>query len=175
VQSIASKPKRSRAAAGAEARRIAEGVGALLRHTLSFGRGSDYLSVIEESGLTLTQLKTLLFLSGGPEESLPVKRISEDLGITPSAATRAVDALFERGFVNRSEDSEDRRVRRIAITEGGRALVETITSRRMAGLEAFAAGLNATQRRKLATAFEALMENDDFAAAYRANQRGVRR
>jgi len=164
-----------RAPSKAEARLVAAGLGALMRCTLNYGGGGDYLSAIEESGLTLTQLKALMALEAGGEEPSPVKRIAEELGITAPAATRAVDALYERGLVERSEDLEDRRVRRIAITRAGRNLVETVISRRMASLEAFAAALSAPQRRKLASAFNALMSDDDFADAYRANEKGAHR
>jgi DNA-binding MarR family transcriptional regulator len=154
--------------------RIAAGLGALMRCTLNFGGGGDYLSAIEDSGLTLTQLKALMALQAGQGEPCPVKRIAEGLGITPPAATRAVDALYDRGLVDRTEDSEDRRVKRIAITAAGRDLVETVISQRLANLEAFAAALSAAQRRKLAAAFEALMADDDFAAAYESNKKGAR-
>jgi DNA-binding MarR family transcriptional regulator len=154
--------------------RIAAGLGALMRCTLNYGGGGDYLVAIEESGLTLTQLKALMALQGGEEEPRPVKRIAEELGITPPAATRAVDALHDRGLVDRTEDPEDRRVKRIEITPAGRELVETVISQRMASLVAFAAGLGAAQRRKLAAAFEALMADDDFAAAYESNKKGAR-
>jgi len=159
----------------AEAAQIAAGLGALMRCTLNYGGGGDYLSAIEESGLTLSQLKTLMSLQAGGEERCSVKQIAEELGITPPAATRAVDALYDRGLVDRSEDLEDRRVRRIAITAAGRDLVETVISQRMASLKAFAAGLSAPQRRKLVAAFDALKSDGDFAAAYRSNEKGARR
>jgi DNA-binding MarR family transcriptional regulator len=171
----ASEATTVRARPQSEAAQIAAGLGALMRCTLNYGGGGDYLSAIEESGLTLTQLKVVMVLQAGGEEPRSVKQIAEELGITPPAATRAVDALFDRQLVDRSEDLEDRRVRRIAITARGRDLVEAVISQRMASLEAFAADLSATQRRKLTAAFEALMSDDDFAAAYRSNAKGVRR
>jgi DNA-binding MarR family transcriptional regulator len=171
----ASQTTTPRAAPEAEATQIAAGLGALMRCTLNYGGGGDYLSAIEESGLTLGQLKTLMALHAGGEEPCSVKQIAEQLGITPPAATRAVDALYDRGLVHRSEDLEDRRVRRIAITAAGQDLVETVISQRMASLEAFAAGLSSPQRRKLASAFDALMSDGDFAAAYRSNEKGARR
>jgi DNA-binding MarR family transcriptional regulator len=158
-----------------ERRRIAEGLLALMRNLWTYDRGGGFLQAIEENGLGLTQVKALLALDSDDGEPCPIRQLAGELGITAPSATRAVDALVERGLISRSEDPEDRRVRRIAITEAGRRVVGELASRRAAGLEAFADGLNASQRRKLLAALEALLENEDFAAAHRANQRGARR
>jgi DNA-binding MarR family transcriptional regulator len=144
-------------------RRIADGLLALMRRLWTYDRGGGFLQAIEESGLSLTQVKALIALDderGGPR---PIRGLAEELGITAPAATRAVDALVERRLVSRSEDPDDRRVRRIAITDAGRRLVGELASRRAAGLEAFAEGLSAAQRRRLLAALDALLEGDDFA------------
>jgi hypothetical protein len=57
-------------------------------------------------------------------------------------------------------------VRRVAITERGKKLVDTLLVVRQAGLEAFAESLSAAQRRKLDAAIGALMDRDDIAATY---------
>jgi DNA-binding MarR family transcriptional regulator len=145
-------------------RRIADGLLALMRRLWTYDRGGGFLQAIEESGLSLTQVKALLAVDdeqGGPR---PIRELAEELGITAPAATRAVDALVERRLVSRSEDPEDRRVRRIAITDAGRRLVGELASRRAAGLEAFAGRLSAAQQRKLLVALEALLEGDDVAS-----------
>jgi DNA-binding MarR family transcriptional regulator len=141
-------------------RRIAKGLLALMRRLWAYERGGGFLQAIEESGLSLTQVKALLVLDaeqGGPR---PIRELGEELGITAPAATRAVDGLVERRLVSRSEDPVDRRVRRIAITDAGRRLVAELASRRAAGLEAFAEGLSPVQQRKLLAALEALLEGD---------------
>jgi hypothetical protein len=54
----------------------------------------------------------------------------------------------------------------VRITADGRDLVETLTTVKRNGLEAFAATLTATQRRKLDAAVEALMDREDIAKTY---------
>jgi DNA-binding MarR family transcriptional regulator len=140
---------------------------ALLRHLFLYDRGNQ-LRVIEESGLSMTQCKALLELGGLGEETEPrqVSDLAETFGVSVPSMSRAVDALVKKRLATRVEDAEDRRVRRVAITERGKRLVETILVVRQAGMEAFAATLSAAQRRKLDAAIDSLMDREDIAHAY---------
>jgi DNA-binding MarR family transcriptional regulator len=52
--------------------------------------------------------------------------LARDIDITTGATTRVIDALEERGFVERDRSAEDRRVVRLKITDAGQAkLMET--------------------------------------------------
>jgi len=150
-----------------EAQDTAARLGALLRHLFLYDRG-NMLRVIEESGLSMTQCKALLELGGmGAEEPCQVSDLAETLGVSVPSMSRAVDSLVKARLATRVEDVEDRRVRRIAITERGKKLVETLLVVRQAGMEAFAAGLGTAQRRKLDAAIDSLMDREDIAEAYR--------
>jgi DNA-binding MarR family transcriptional regulator len=155
--------------------RIADGVVALMRYLWEHDRGAGYLAAVEESGMTLPQLKALITLAGREEGPCPIKDLAESLGLAPPAATRIVDALVERGLATRTEDPDDRRVRRIAPTASGRRFVEDFAQRRTAGLEALADRLTPAQRRKLVAAFDDLLENEDFRRLYEANRRASRK
>jgi DNA-binding MarR family transcriptional regulator len=155
--------------------RIADGVLALMRYLWEFDRGAGYLAAVEESGMTLPQLKALITLAGVDEGPCPVKDLAEQLGLAAPAATRIVDALVDRGHATRTEDPDDRRVRRIAITTSGRKFVEEFAHRRTEGLEALADRMTPAQRGKLVAAFDALLENESFRSVYDANRRAARR
>lgn len=151
----------------AEAQDTAARLGALLRHLFLYDRG-NMLRVIEESGLSMTQCKTLLELGGmGATEPRQVSDLAETFGVSVPSMSRAVDALVKKRLATRVEDVEDRRVRRVAITEKGKKLVETLLVVRQAGMEAFAGSLSAPQRRKLDAAVDSLMDREDIADAYR--------
>lgn len=152
---------------GAGAQETAARLSALLRHLFLYDRGNQ-LRVIEESGLSMTQCKALLELGGLGEETEPrqVSDLAETFGVSVPSMSRAVDALVKKRLATRVEDAEDRRVRRVAITEKGKRLVETLLVVRQAGMEAFAASLSAAQRRKLDAAIDALMDREDIAHAY---------
>jgi len=151
----------------AEEQDTAARLSALMRHVFLYDRGNQ-LRVIEESGLSMTQCKALLELGGIGESADPrqVSDLAERFGVSVPSMSRAVDALVKKKLVTRLEDPDDRRVRRVAITAKGKKLVDTLLVVRQAGLEAFAAGLSAAQRRKLDAAIESLMDREDIAETY---------
>jgi DNA-binding MarR family transcriptional regulator len=69
--------------------------------------------------------------------------------------------------VTRVEDPDDRRVRRLSITDKGRRLAGEIVAARLADLEAFADNLTPAQRRKLDGALEAVLDEEAIRAAVR--------
>jgi DNA-binding MarR family transcriptional regulator len=150
-----------------EAQETAARIGALLRHLFLYDRG-NVLRVIEESGLSMTQSKSLLELGGLGEapEARQVSELAETLGVSVPSMSRAVDGLVKKRLATRVEDPDDRRVRQVRITPKGKDLVETLLVVRQAGMEAFAASLTAAQRRKLDAAVDSLMDRTDIAEAY---------
>jgi DNA-binding MarR family transcriptional regulator len=123
---------------------------------------------MDESGLSLTQVKALLMLAGPDgEEPYAGRDIAERLEVSLASVSRAVDGLVRGRLVSRVEDSEDRRVRRLTITDEGRRLAGEIVAARMADLEAFAEGLTASQRRKLDAALDAVLEDEEIRAVAR--------
>jgi DNA-binding MarR family transcriptional regulator len=141
-------------------------LGALFRYMFAFDRGAQ-LRAMEESGLTLTQCKALFVLAGPPERgACPGKDLAEQVGLSMATISRAVDGLVDASYATRVEDPEDRRVRRIAITEAGERAVGQIVSARLEGLREFAEGLSATERRKLDGALEVLLRRPELAAIY---------
>ena len=78
---------------------------------------------IEETGLGLSDFGVLeILLHKGP---LPVNTIGPIVDLTPGSISIAVDRLFAKGLVSRVESSEDRRVRIVALTARGRALIDS--------------------------------------------------
>jgi DNA-binding MarR family transcriptional regulator len=156
-----------------EAQETAARLSALLRHVFLYDRGNQ-LRVIEECGLSMTQCKALLELGGIGERTEPrqVGELAETFGVSVPSMSRAVDALVGERLATRVEDTDDRRVRRVAITAKGKKLVDTLLVVRQAGLEAFAGSLSASQRRKLDAAIDSLMDREDIAATYE-HLRGV--
>jgi MarR family 2-MHQ and catechol resistance regulon transcriptional repressor len=76
---------------------------------------------IEETGLGLSDFGVLeVLLNKGP---LPVNTIGSIVDLTPGSISIAVDRLFAKGLVTRVESTEDRRVRIIALTPGGKDLI----------------------------------------------------
>jgi MarR family 2-MHQ and catechol resistance regulon transcriptional repressor len=78
---------------------------------------------IEETGLGLSDFGVLeILLHKGP---LPVNTIGPMVDLTPGSISIAVDRLVARGLVSRVESTEDRRVRIVALTPRGKALIDS--------------------------------------------------
>lgn len=148
-----------------ELRQTAARLGAFMRHIFIFS-GGEHLRKLEESGLTLTQCKTLLMLAGPEgEEPYAGRDIAERLQVSLPSVSRAVDGLVRSRLVRRVEDPDDRRVRRLSITDKGQRLAGEIVAARLADLEAFAESLTPAQLRKLDTALEAVLDREEIRAA----------
>lgn len=111
---------------------------------------------IKASGLSMPQFSVLMRLHyRGPCE---VADIGVQLGITAAAASQLVDRLVQCGLLNRVEDSHDRRVRQISLTESGQALVKQALETRNAWTAALTARLTRAQQSRIAAALTDLIE-----------------
>ena len=78
---------------------------------------------IEKTGLGLSDFGVLeVLLHRGP---LPVNTIGPIVDLTPGSISIAVDRLVAKGLVSRVESAEDRRVRIVALTPRGKALIDS--------------------------------------------------
>lgn len=80
---------------------------------------------------------------------LNVTQVAELLGLQHSSASRAIDRLVADAFVSREEDPEDRRQKRLELTEAGTAKVHEIDAIFGAEFSALAAGLSRDEQQTL--------------------------
>jgi DNA-binding MarR family transcriptional regulator len=130
---------------------------------------------IGELDLTFTQLKALCVLESDDDgQGRSVKALAESLGVSLPAMSRAVDGLFERGFVGREEDSVDRRMKRVRLTDAGRAAPLALNEARLSALHELMDSLDDEQAEALAGALELILGRREEIAAYRpAEERAV--
>jgi len=119
--------------------------------------------------LTLTQIKLLHHLEAAGRE-LTLKEGAELVHVSLPAASRAVDDLFRRGYVERHEDLVDRRMKRVSLTEPGSAVIRRLNAARISGLEQFTETLTPPERRTLAQALTKLLAHQEIAACRPAAQ-----
>ena len=124
------------------------------------GSSREMFAILGELDLTMTQMKTLGMLDDCVEE-VSVKELSERLGLSLPATSRTVDGLLRRGLLSRHEDTEDRRIKRVRLTDDGRVVVQRIVTARLQGLEAFASTLSDDQRARLMAALADLPHRKD--------------
>ncbi len=124
---------------------------------------ADLFEAVGALDLSFTQIKLLHYL-GDADEELTLKQAAEAVHVSLPAASRMVDDLVRRGFVERREDPEDRRMKRVRVTDSASAVVRKLNAARLSGLEEFARGLTDPERSVLATALDELLKRPDVAA-----------
>lgn len=123
-------------------------------------------NAIAELDLSFTQIKALCALeSDGQERS--VKSLADSLGVSLPAMSRAVDGLFERGFVGREEDKADRRMKRVRLTEPGRTVPLALNEARLSALQELIGSLTDPEAEALESALGLILEHREEIAAYR--------
>ena len=123
----------------------------------------DFFRAMAEHELSLTQVKVLYKLED-EETGKSIKAIADEFSMSLGAMSRCVDALHQRGFLERREDSDDRRMKSVSITPAGRDLTGRLTELRLSQLGAFLSTLSESQRKRLAGALESILEREDVAA-----------
>ena len=126
---------------------VAGELGVLMKHLLG-SSSRDFFSAIEEAGLTFTQVKCLNLLADAPEP-LAQGALSETLGLSGPAISRAVDGLAQRGEVKRTEDPRDRRSKLLTVSARGRRSLDRLIAIRLAAIKRFVAELTEEERAAL--------------------------
>jgi DNA-binding MarR family transcriptional regulator len=97
-----------------------------------------------EKSLTLSQYALLQALSG--RDAARVRDLASEAGITPSTATRILDALERRAIVSRARSDDDRRGVTVRLTALGREMFNSQDAWLRGRQRAFYDGLPPTER-----------------------------
>ena len=118
---------------------------------------TEVMAVTAEFDLTMSQLR-MLFVLDKARADLAVNEVADQVALSMAAAGRAVDGLVRGGLLSRREDSLDRRIKRIGLTDAGKRAIEQIGVARRHSVERFVDALNKTERAALAAAVATLGE-----------------
>jgi MarR family 2-MHQ and catechol resistance regulon transcriptional repressor len=118
---------------------------------------------LSELDLTFAQSQVLFHVNDHP--GCPMGDVAKAFGVTLPAVTHIVDRLEQKGFAARGAMPGDRRVTTLELTTAGRALARELDSTRTRAMEAILARVSATERRRIVTGVEALVD-----AAMRATE-----
>jgi DNA-binding MarR family transcriptional regulator len=160
--------------AGAPARTtLARDMYALLSYLMRAANVGTF-NAIAELDLSFTQIKVLCALEmEGQDRS--VKALADSMSVSLPAMSRAVDGLFERGFVQREEDPIDRRMKRVRLTESGRTVPLALNEARMSALHELIGSLDGEEAESLQKALALMLERRPEIAAYRPGARAAKR
>jgi len=109
---------------------------------------------LQSVDLTMRQLRVLLILSFS--DGLAGRELSAALGVGLAAVTGIADRLAARDLVRRAVDPVDRRVRRVYLTEAGRALVTGLRDSGREGKRRLLRRLTTAELRDYARSMDAL-------------------
>ncbi|MEA2292242.1 MAG: hypothetical protein QOF17_1265 [Solirubrobacteraceae bacterium] len=120
----------------------------------------EVFHVAAELDLSLTQLRCLFVLATSDHEC-GLTEVGSQVGLSPAAIGRAVDALVRDGLVTRREDAADRRVKRIALTGAGRAVLRRLAAARREGLRTFVETLGDDERERFSSALAPVLDRPE--------------
>jgi MarR family transcriptional regulator, organic hydroperoxide resistance regulator len=122
--------------------RSSERSGELLRELMCLviqRSAGEMMRIMAAEGLSMPQMVSLHMLRDcGP---LSISAIAEKLSLSLAATSHLVDRMVQHDLVLRSEDTTDRRQKRVAIAPSGKALLERLVQARLREATQIMAGL----------------------------------
>lgn len=96
-----------------------ERIEAIMQHGQAIKRGYDIGNRFthQHFGMTMTQASVLLLLMHEGRKTM--SEVAVALGVSKSAASQLIDGLVERGFVDRTQHDDDKRVIYVSVSRRG--------------------------------------------------------
>jgi len=116
-----------------------------------------FAAQLGELNLGFTQLAALYALADSG--TMTISDMADTIGRSPSAVSRLVDSLVERQLVERRQDSEDRRLRTLALTGRGKAVLGRVDRARAEEFLAIVRPLTTRERAVVGMGVAALATN----------------
>ncbi len=125
-------------------------------HTIMRRSFHDFKEFMDAWGLSPSQANALmrLYHSG----ACGVSDIGDHVGLSNPAASQMVDRLVQMGLVERTENTSDRRVRRLALTEKGCRLAEMGVMAYSRWLEELTKDMTESQKVEICSVLSQLIE-----------------
>ena len=117
----------------------------------------DFKRFMAETGLSFSQVSILmrLYHRGGHGG---ISDVGEHLMVSKAAASQNIDRLVQLGLVERYEDLQDRRLKKLNLTSKGQALVSSGISIRCQWVKGLTEALNAEQQTMIISALTLLTD-----------------
>ena len=117
----------------------------------------DLAEVAGLAGLKPGQFQVLAELRSRDPLPMSASELARAIILTTGGMTPVLDGLEERGLIHRQVDLDDRRARRISITEKGRSLISRALDLQIAHHRALNAVLTAEEREALSAILRKLL------------------
>lgn len=115
----------------------------------------EFIHYAKTRDLSMSQIGALFHMY---RSSSDVSGIGDHLGVTRAAASQMLERLVQQDLIIRTEDPDDRRVKKIVLTEKGRCILQEAINARQGWLSILAQRLSPEEKEKLSTAFNIIIE-----------------
>jgi DNA-binding MarR family transcriptional regulator len=117
----------------------------------------ELAEICADAGLTAGQFQVLAELHGRELSPMTASGLARAIVLTSGGMTPVLDQLEARGLIRRQIDSEDRRARRITITEKGRSAVNGALNQQITRYHAISSELLVEERETLSAILRKLL------------------
>lgn len=115
----------------------------------------EFLLYSRKTGLSMSQIGALLHIN---KHSVGVSDVGDGLGVTNAAASQMLDRLVHQDLIVRTEDPDDRRGKKIVLTDKGRRIIEESTDARQGWLNDLAVTLSPAEKVQVLAALDILIQ-----------------
>ncbi|MGB9640154.1 MAG: MarR family winged helix-turn-helix transcriptional regulator [Anaerolineales bacterium] len=123
----------------------------VMRHSMH-----NFIRFAKENNFSMAQINALFRISH--KGTCGVSDLGDELGITSAAASQLLEKLVQQGLVQRSEDPQDRRNKRIILTDSGNRLLQESIQARQGWLNQLAACFSPVEQEQINQALQLLIE-----------------
>ncbi len=116
---------------------------------------SSFVAYAKTNGFSMSQIGALFRMRD--KNMRGVTEIGDELGVTSAAASQMLDRLVNEGLVTRTEDPDDRRVKRLVLTEKGHELLHHGILARQEWMQDLANTLTTAEREQVIAAMRLLI------------------
>lgn len=129
---------------------LQEWMGAFMRRSMR-----SMILYMKENDLSMTQVGALFQVQHGRAN---VSDLGEGLGVTIAAASQMLERLVQLGLIRRSEDPQDRRAKKLVLTDRGCKVIEECIQRRQGWVDELVRSLSAGEKERVAAAVRIMIE-----------------
>ena len=129
---------------------LQEWVGIIMRRTMH-----SSIIFLKQNDLTMSQIGALFQINRGKSN---VSDLGGGLAISTAGASQMLERLVQQELILRSEDPQDRRVKKLLLTDKGRRIIEEITLSRQGWLRELVADLSPDEKEQIGAAIRILID-----------------
>lgn len=122
-----------------------------MRHSMR-----DFMLFAKEKNYSMAQVNALFRIHH--KGTCGVSDLGEAMGVTSAAASQLLERLVQQGLAVRSEDPQDRRTKRVTLTEAGEKILQEMIAARQEWFSHLAQRFNVEEQTQIATALQLLIQ-----------------